>query len=42
MPGPLALSAHQDPEDGDTMPDSDDTTPPQPGGCGSGDGCGRH
>ncbi|MFF8813891.1 hypothetical protein [Streptomyces pactum] len=43
----MRLHTHQsttrlDPDDGDTMPDTDTPTPGgQQGGCGNGDGCGR-
>ncbi|WP_269671494.1 hypothetical protein [Streptomyces pactum] len=41
LSGFKALVRH-DPDDGDTMPDTDAPTPGgQQGGCGSGDGCGR-
>ncbi|MFG2577892.1 hypothetical protein [Streptomyces malaysiensis] len=43
---PMRLAGHktvlrQDPDDGDTMPDTDAPSPPSGGGCGGGDGCGR-
>ncbi|WP_150112949.1 hypothetical protein [Streptomyces violaceusniger] len=43
---PMRLAGHkavlrQDPDDGDTMPDSDAPSPASGGDCGGGDGCGR-
>ncbi|WP_446461324.1 hypothetical protein [Streptomyces sp. BRA346] len=37
----LKAVLRQDPDGGDTAPDTDEPTPPSGGGCGDGDGCGR-
>lgn len=41
LAGHKAVLRQHDPDDGDTMPDTDTPSPPSGGGCGGGDGCGR-